>query len=47
MRRLSSFALWLLLGIAVVVVPIACSSSSSNDDAASGHDAHPDALTKT
>jgi hypothetical protein len=41
MRRIPSLMLWLLLGVAIVVVPIACSSSSSNNDAS------PDAMTKT
>jgi hypothetical protein len=34
MRRIPSFMLWLLLGVAVALVPLACSSSSSNDDGA-------------
>ena len=33
MRKISGFAFWVLLGLAVVIVPIACSSSSTNNDA--------------
>ena len=42
MRRIPSFMLWILLGLAIVVVPIACSSSDmpNNDGAA-------DSLTRT
>ena len=32
MRKISGFAFWVLLGLAVVIVPIACSSSSTNND---------------
>ncbi len=31
MRKVSGFVFWMLLGLAVVIVPIACSSSSTND----------------
>jgi hypothetical protein len=51
MRRISSFMLWVLLGAAVAIIPIACGSSSPNgpDDGASPTDtAHnPDGLTAT
>ena len=33
MRKISGFAFWVLVGLAVVIVPIACSSSDSNNDA--------------
>jgi hypothetical protein len=42
MRRIPSLMLWLLLGIAIVVVPIACSSSNTNDGGE-----NPDAMTHT
>ena len=32
MRKISGFAFWVLLGLAVVIVPIACSSSDNNND---------------
>jgi hypothetical protein len=32
MRKISGFAFWILLGLAVVIVPIACSSSDNNND---------------
>jgi hypothetical protein len=35
MRRISSFMLWVLLGAAVAIIPIACGSSSTNDDGSS------------
>ncbi len=44
MRRISSFAFWILLGLAVVIVPIAC-SSSSNNDSGNPTDAKPDTAT--
>jgi hypothetical protein len=48
MRRISSFALWILLGVAVALVPLACSSSSSNDDGSSPTDgSKPDSMTAT
>lgn len=31
MRKVSGFVFWMLLGLAVVIVPIACGSSSTND----------------
>jgi len=31
MRKISGFVFWALLGLAVVLVPIACGSSNSND----------------
>ena len=46
MRRFSSFAFWILMGLAVVIVPIACSSSSSNSDSGTQPtDAKPDTAT--
>lgn len=48
MRRISSFTLWILLGVAVVLVPLACGSSSSNGDGASPTDSSkPDSMTAT
>jgi len=48
MRRFSSFMLWVLLGFAVAIVPIACSSSSSTDDAAQAPtDSSPDSVTQS
>ncbi len=32
MRRIPSLMLWILFGLAIVAVPIACSSSSTNGD---------------
>ena len=32
MRKISGFAFWILLGLAVVIVPIACSSSDTTND---------------
>jgi hypothetical protein len=29
MRKISGFSFWILLGLAVVIVPIACSSSDN------------------
>jgi len=40
MRRTPSFLLWILLGLAIVAAPIACSSSTNNNV-----DAHADGLT--
>ncbi|HXT97707.1 MAG TPA: hypothetical protein VN853_15505 [Polyangia bacterium] len=34
MRKVSGFVFWMLLGLAVVIVPIACGSSSNNNDGA-------------
>ena len=45
MRRIPSLMLWILFGLAIVAVPIACSSSSTNGDG--GPTGHPDAMTKT
>lgn len=49
MRRFSSLMLWILLGVAIVAVPVACSSSLNTGDAGSHTDVaqHPDSLTKT
>ena len=43
MRRIPSLMLWILFGLAIVAVPLACSSSSTNTDAGG----NPDAMTKT
>ena len=46
MRKISGFAFWVLLGLAVVIVPIACSSSSSsNNDGATEKDSSPSDMT--
>ncbi len=42
MRKVSGFMFWVLLGLAVVIVPIACSSSDTNPPT----DANPDSMTK-
>jgi hypothetical protein len=47
MRRISSFMLWVLLGVAVALVPLACSSSSSTDDGSTPTDSAPDSMTQT
>ena len=44
MRKISGFAFWVLLGLAVVIVPIACSSSST-DDAGTPKDSAPSDMT--
>ena len=43
LRRFSSFALWIVLGVAVALVPLACSSDSTSNDGST----IPDALTKS
>ena len=45
MRKISGFAFWVLLGLAVVIVPIACGSSSSNNDANTPVDSSPGDMT--
>jgi hypothetical protein len=45
MRKVSGFVFWMLLGLAVVIVPIACGSSSSSDDG--GKDSAPVDMTRT
>jgi hypothetical protein len=45
MRKISGFAFWVLLGLAVVIVPIACSSSSDNNDGATQKDSSPADMT--
>jgi hypothetical protein len=45
MRKISGFAFWILLGLAVVIVPIACSSSDSGNDAAAPKDSSPGDMT--
>ena len=42
MRRMPSLLFWILLGLAIVAAPIACSSSTNNNV-----DAHADGLTST
>jgi hypothetical protein len=42
MRRIPSLMFWILLGLAIVAVPIACSSSDTGNV-----DAHADGLTQT
>jgi len=32
-KRIPAFALWMMLALAVALVPIACSSSSTSNDA--------------
>jgi hypothetical protein len=44
MRKISGFMFWVLLGLAVVIVPIAC---GSNDNINTPSDANPDSMTKT
>lgn len=34
MSKISGFVFWMLLGLAIVIVPIACSSSLNNNDGA-------------
>ena len=41
LRRFSGFALWVLLGAAVALVPLACSSEGGGDDAST----MPDSMT--
>lgn len=43
MRKVSGFMFWVLLGLAVVVVPIACGSNDNINTT----DANPDSMTKT
>jgi hypothetical protein len=43
MRKISGFMFWVLLGIAVVLVPLACGSN----DNINATDANPDSMTKT
>ena len=46
MRKISGFAFWVLLGLAVVIVPIACSSSDSiGNDASTQKDSSPSDMT--
>jgi hypothetical protein len=47
MRRISSFMLWVLLGVAVAIVPIACGSNSTGGDGATDTAQNPDGLTAT
>ena len=45
MRKISSFAFWVLLGLAVVIVPIACSSSDNITNDGSPNDSSPGDMT--
>ena len=46
MLKISGFAFWVLLGLAVVIIPIACSSSDSiGNDAATPTDSSPHDMT--
>jgi len=48
MRRIPRLMLWTLFGLAIVALPIACSSSTTPHDAGNTDVAqHPDAMTKT
>jgi hypothetical protein len=46
-RKISSVAIWVVLGVAVALVPLACSSDSTTTD--SGTDTHvtPDSSTQS
>ena len=37
-RKFSSLAIWVVLGLAVALAPLACSSDSTNNDASPGQD---------
>jgi len=37
-RKFSSLAIWVVLGLAVALAPLACSSDSSNNDSGAGQD---------
>ncbi len=45
MRKVSGFVVWILLGIAVVIVPIACGTTLTTDHEPS--DASPSDMTAT
>ena len=45
MRKISGFVFWALLGLAVVLVPIACGSSNGNDGG--NNDSAPSDMTHT
>jgi hypothetical protein len=46
MRKISGFAFWILLGLAVVIVPIACSSSDNiTNDGSTQKDSSPGDMT--
>ncbi len=46
MRKISGFAFWVLLGLAVVIVPIACSSNDNlNNDGSTQKDSSPGDMT--
>ncbi|MFL5308249.1 MAG: hypothetical protein ACJ8F1_23760 [Polyangia bacterium] len=47
MRRIPSLMLWILFGLAIVAVPLACSSSSTPNSDAGNMTQHPDAMTKS
>ncbi len=46
MRKVSGFVFWMLLGLTVVIVPIACSTSSNNNDSGP-NDSAPADMTHT
>ncbi len=45
MRKVSGFVFWMLLGLAVVIVPIACSSSLDNNNDGAPSDSAPADMT--
>jgi len=45
MRKISGFAFWVLLGLAVVIVPIACGSSSTTTNDGGKTDSAPNDMT--
>jgi hypothetical protein len=45
MRKISGFAFWILLGLAVVIVPIACSSSDNTTNDGGKTDSAPGDMT--
>jgi hypothetical protein len=45
MRKISGFAFWVLVGLAVVIVPIACSSSDNIGNDAGKTDSAPSDMT--
>jgi hypothetical protein len=44
-KRAQSLVLWILLGLFIIVLPIACGSSSSPEDAGSNLEPSADAMT--
>jgi hypothetical protein len=45
MQKISGFAFWILLGLAVVIVPIACSSSDNIGNDGGKTDSAPNDMT--